>query len=42
MFAKAKAKFESKIKKADKWQDFMSSLNERNVVLTPWCEKREC
>jgi hypothetical protein len=20
----------------------MSALNERNVVLTPWCEKRTC
>ena len=42
MYVKAKAKFEEKIKRADKWEDFRQYLNERNVVLTPWCEDRKC
>lgn len=42
MYEKAKSKFDGKIKKADKWEDFMLHLNERNVVLTPWCESRQC
>lgn len=42
MYERAKAKFDAKIRKADVWEDFMTHLNERNVVLTPWCENREC
>lgn len=42
MYDKAKAKFEAKIRKAEKWDEFMQYLNERNVVLTPWCEDRKC
>lgn len=42
MYERAKAKFESKIKKANEWGQFMIDLNDRNVVLTPWCENREC
>lgn len=38
MYIKAKEKFDSKIRKADKWDKFITFLNERNVVLTPWCQ----
>ena len=31
-----------KEKKADNWDDFLNHLNNRNVVLTPWCENMEC
>ncbi len=42
MYERARAKFESKIRKANDWAQFMVDLNDRNVVLTPWCENREC
>lgn len=42
MYEKAKSRFDAKIKVSDNWEGFMSQLNERNVVLTPWCESREC
>jgi len=29
-------------KAADNWDDFMAELNKRNVVLTPWCDQKEC
>lgn len=37
MYEKAKSRFDSKIRKSDDWEGFISQLNERNVVLTPWC-----
>lgn len=42
MYERALSRFNDKIKNASNWQDFMSHLNSKNVVLTPWCEKREC
>jgi hypothetical protein len=42
MYEKAKERFEAKKKKASTWEEFMVHLNERNVVITPWCENREC
>jgi prolyl-tRNA synthetase len=37
MFNTASAKFEARKKTADNWQDFMTHLNNKNIVLTPWC-----
>lgn len=42
MFAKAVEKFKEKAKVASNWQDFMTQLNSRNVVLTPWCKTADC
>jgi len=42
MYERALARFNDKVKNASTWQEFMSHLNSRNVVLTPWCENREC
>ena len=42
MYQKALERFNGKIKVASNWQDFMTSLNSRNVVLTPWCESKAC
>ena len=42
MFLKAKERFHEKEKKASNWEEFLMQLNEKNVVLTPWCEDREC
>jgi prolyl-tRNA synthetase len=38
MYERALSRFNDKIKQASNWQDFMTHLNSRNVVLTPWCE----
>jgi prolyl-tRNA synthetase len=42
MYTKALEKLNSKQKEAYNWKDFMTELNNRNVVLTPWCESAEC
>jgi prolyl-tRNA synthetase len=42
LFNKAKQNLDSRIIKASNWTDFMSALNARNFVLTPWCERIEC
>ena len=42
MFQRALNRFNEKAKVASTWEEFMTHLNKRNVVLTPWCEKAEC
>lgn len=42
LFNKAKANMDARIIKAANWPDFMTALNARNFVLTPWCERIEC
>jgi prolyl-tRNA synthetase len=42
MYERAVQRFNDKAKQAGNWQDFMTHLNSRNVVLTPWCEIKEC
>ena len=42
MYERAREKFDAKLKKSDTWEGFMVELNQRNVVLTPWCKKTEC
>ena len=42
MFAKALAKLNEKKKQASNWGQFMTELNKKNVVLTPWCEEKHC
>lgn len=42
MYIKALDRFNSKIQKASTWEEFMTFLNSKNVVLTPWCENNEC
>jgi len=37
MYNNASAKFEARKKTADNWTDFMAHLNNKNIVLTPWC-----
>lgn len=37
MYNNANEKFLSRQKKADNWADFMTHLNNKNIVLTPWC-----
>ena len=42
MFVRSKALLESKITKANTWEEFFSALNQKNVVLTPWCQQNAC
>lgn len=42
MFQKALEERNSRIKNADNWSDFMSELNSRNLVNTPWCDVQQC
>lgn len=42
MYLKAKERFHDKEKKASNWAEFLNHLNNRNVVLTPWCENEVC
>lgn len=42
MYERAVQRFNEKSKQATNWQEFMAHLNSRNVVLTPWCEVKEC
>ena len=42
MYLRAKERFDSKFRVEDSWEGFMNQLNQRNVVLTPWCNKSEC
>ena len=37
MYDSACAKFEERKKTADNWEDFMTHLNNKCIVLTPWC-----
>jgi len=42
MFEKAKQARDCKIKESDNWEDFMNQINQKNIVLTPWCDRKEC
>ena len=33
---------ESQTKTANNWDEFMTHLNEKNIILTPWCNTVEC
>ena len=42
MYIKAKERFHDKEKKANNWDEFLNHLNNKNVVLTPWCDSKDC
>lgn len=42
MFTKALNRLNDRKKEAYNWETFMTELNNRNVVLTPWCEEKHC
>jgi len=41
MFERALKARNDHIGRAYNWEDFMSELNKKNIVLTPWCESEE-
>ncbi|KZT55210.1 prolyl-tRNA synthetase [Calocera cornea HHB12733] len=42
MFQKAKATYESRIKIVYDWKDFVPTLDNKCVVIMPWCEVEAC
>ena len=39
MLVKAKKERDDSIGKAYNWEQFMTELNQKKIVLTPWCEE---
>jgi prolyl-tRNA synthetase len=42
LYAKAKQEFDEHRVKVDEWKDFVPTLNQKNVILAPWCGDSEC
>ncbi|RHZ82669.1 hypothetical protein Glove_106g55 [Diversispora epigaea] len=42
MFEKAKKIYDDHRKIVLKWEDFVPSLDDKNLVLVPWCEQEKC
>lgn len=42
MYTRAKERMDAVTSDASEWNEFMTKLNERKVILTPWCEDRKC
>jgi len=42
LYRKAKEKRDAHLKQATTWADFLSFLNQKNVVLVPFCLTGEC
>lgn len=42
MFNNAKNLMQSRVIKTDLWDEFLHALNEKNLVLTPWCQQNAC
>ncbi|CAI2359731.1 unnamed protein product [Moneuplotes crassus] len=42
MYDKAVKERDDRMKNAATWDDFMSELNQRNLILTPWCDQESC
>lgn len=42
MFTNAKNTLHSRVIKSETWDFFLTSLNGKNLVLTPWCQQNSC
>jgi prolyl-tRNA synthetase len=42
LFERARQELESRKVQALTWPEFMSALNAKNIVLTPWCQDTQC
>jgi prolyl-tRNA synthetase len=42
MYQNAVNRLNEKKKTATTWEEFMTELNKKNVVLTPWCKDKHC
>jgi prolyl-tRNA synthetase len=42
MFARAKATYDSRLKEVTRWEDVVPTLDDKCVVVMPWCEEEAC
>jgi|ERR1700722_3130304 len=42
MFARARDEFHSRLKEVTKWEDVVPTLDNKCIVMIPWCEVEEC
>ncbi|ORX52757.1 prolyl-tRNA synthetase [Hesseltinella vesiculosa] len=42
MYQKAKANMEANIARIDTWDQFVPALNDKKLILMPWCDRTEC
>lgn len=42
MFNRAKSERDASIVRVDKWEDFVPNLNDKKLILIPWCDRMEC
>lgn len=42
MFNKAKEERDASISKANDWETFMGEVNQKKIVMAPWCQRVEC
>ncbi|OBZ87364.1 putative proline--tRNA ligase C19C7.06 [Choanephora cucurbitarum] len=42
MYQKAKKKMEDSIIRITKWEEFVPTLNNKKLLLVPWCDRTEC
>ncbi|EMD34768.1 hypothetical protein CERSUDRAFT_97352 [Gelatoporia subvermispora B] len=42
MFRRAKETYDSRIKEITRWEDVVSTLDDKCVVVLPWCEEESC
>lgn len=42
MYTRAKETFDSRIKTVTTWEDVVPTLDDKNIVVIPWCEVEAC
>lgn len=42
MFARAEKTYQERLKSITKWEDLVPALDNKSVVVIPWCEREEC
>ncbi|CAO3577658.1 unnamed protein product [Absidia cylindrospora] len=42
MLQRATAQRDASIIRVEKWEDFVPALNNKNLILMPWCDRMEC
>ena len=42
MFKHAKEIYQSRVKEVTRWDDFVPNLDNKNIVVIPWCDEEVC
>lgn len=42
MFSRAKEVFDSHVVPVTKWEDVVPTLDDKNIIVIPWCEAETC